>query len=69
MALFDEADPFGRAPKAPPVHEIGQALDALSAHELAERIAMLQAEIARLEAMRVSKEASKRAADAFFKQG
>ena len=41
MALFDEADPFGRAPKAPPVHEIGQALDALSAHELAERIAML----------------------------
>ena len=38
MALFDEADPFGRAPKAPPVHEIGQPLDALSAHELAERI-------------------------------
>jgi len=69
MALFDEADPFGRAPKAPPVHGIGQALDALSVAELADRIGMLQAEIARLEAMRAAKEASKRAADAFFKQG
>ena len=69
MALFDEADPFGRAPKAPPVHEIGQALDALSVAELAERIALLQGEISRLEAMRISKEASKRAADAFFKSG
>ena len=38
-------------------------------YRLGQAIAARQAEIARLEAMRVSKEASKRAADAFFKQG
>ena len=69
MALFDDVDPFGRPPKAPLVHEIGQPLDTLSAGELSERIALLEAEIARLAAARTAKEASKLAADAFFKQG
>jgi len=36
-------------------------------HELAERIALLQAEIARLEAARTAKSASMTAASAFFK--
>jgi hypothetical protein len=67
MGLFDDADPFGTVRKPASVHEIGQPLDALSVTELAERIAMLEAEIERLAAMRRSKEASKRAADAFFK--
>jgi uncharacterized small protein (DUF1192 family) len=50
-----------------PAHEIGQELDLLSVHELDERIAALQAEIERLEAAKSGKEASKRAADSFFK--
>ena len=69
MALFDDVDPFGRPLMAPLVHEIGQPLDTLSAGELTERIALLEAEIARLAAARTAKEASKLAADAFFKQG
>ena len=69
MALFDDADPFGAVRKPAAVHEVGQALDALSVAELAERIEILQAEIKRLEAMRASKEASRSAADAFFKNG
>ena len=48
-------------------HEIGQDLSALSLHELAERIAVLQAEIVRLEAARSAKSASMSAASAFFK--
>ena len=67
MALFDETDPFGTVRKAPTQHEIGQPLDALSVHELDERIEMLKAEILRLEEMRTRKEASRQAADAFFK--
>ncbi|HEV3044056.1 MAG TPA: DUF1192 domain-containing protein, partial [Roseiarcus sp.] len=49
MATFDE-DAVGQPRKAPATHEIGQAIDALSVHELEERIALLRAEIARLEA-------------------
>ena len=64
----DDDDPFGAPrPKKIASHEIGQVLDALSVHELDERIALLKAEIERLEAARGAKEASKRAADAFFK--
>jgi len=48
-------------------HEIGQDLSALSLHELAERIALLQEEIARLEAARSAKASSMAAASAFFK--
>lgn len=69
MADFEDADPFGKPRKAPTVHEVGQSLDALSVDELSERIQLLEAEIARLTAARVSKEASKAAAAAFFKQG
>ena len=67
MALFDETDPFGKPPKAPTQHEIGQLLDSLSVHELEERIDLLRAEITRLEEMKVKKQASRQAADAFFK--
>jgi uncharacterized small protein (DUF1192 family) len=68
MAISDE-EVFGKPPKKPASHEIGEPLDALSVHELAERIELLQGEIARVEAMAASKEASKKAADAFFKPG
>jgi uncharacterized small protein (DUF1192 family) len=55
-----------RTPR-PPAHQIGGDLSLLSVHELDERIQALRAEIARLEAARDAKEASKRAADSFFK--
>ena len=48
-------------------HEIGQDLSLLSVEELAERIALLTAEIARLEAASAKKRASKDAANSFFK--
>jgi uncharacterized small protein (DUF1192 family) len=48
-------------------HELGQDLSRLSVDELAERVVMLKLEIERLEAARVQKDASRRAADAFFK--
>jgi len=48
-------------------HEIGQDLSLLSVEELAERIALLQAEIERLEAASARKRASKDAANSFFK--
>ncbi len=61
-----DAGPEDR-PRPKPVHEIGQDLSLLSVHELDERIEALRAEIARLEAARGAKEASRNAADAFFK--
>ena len=68
MALSDEDSVFGAPVRKPPSHhEIGQKLDALSVAELAERIDMLQAEIARLEAARRAKLASAEAANSFFK--
>ncbi|MGL4325720.1 MAG: DUF1192 domain-containing protein [Beijerinckiaceae bacterium] len=51
----------------PKTHEIGQDLSMLSVFELDERIAMLKGEIERLETARAAKQASKHAADAFFK--
>ncbi len=54
-------------PVRKPAHELGQDLSLLSVHELEERIATLQAEIERLRAAMEAKEASKRAADSFFK--
>ncbi len=63
----DEEEVF--APKkAPARHELGQPLDALSVDELGERIELLRAEIARLEAARENKSASRTAADAFFRK-
>jgi uncharacterized small protein (DUF1192 family) len=55
-------------PKKKPVHEIGQDLSLLSVEELAERIAALKAEIARLEASIAAKRASRSSADQFFKR-
>jgi len=48
-------------------HEIGMGLDALSVAELEERIALLEAEIARLRAAIAAKGDSRRAAEAAFK--
>ena len=48
-------------------HEIGQDLSLLSVEELAERIALLKAEIERLEQAASKKRASKDAANSFFK--
>ena len=67
MAGFDEESVFGAPRKAPAVHEIGQAIDLLSAPELAERIESLKQEILRLEAAIRAREATKQAASAFFK--
>lgn len=68
MAKFDEESPFGTLPR-PSIshHEIGQMLDLLSISELQERVDMLRAEMRRLEAHIAAKEASRHAADAFFK--
>ena len=64
MPAIDEDD----RPKKKLVHEIGQDLTLLSVGELNERIALLKEEIARLEADIKQKQASKSAADLFFKK-
>ncbi|CAJ0877887.1 hypothetical protein AMST5_02919 [freshwater sediment metagenome] len=56
------------APRPRPVGEVGQPLDLLSVAELEERIAVLQAEIARLEQARDAKRAANAAAEAFFRK-
>ncbi|HXW25450.1 MAG TPA: DUF1192 domain-containing protein [Xanthobacteraceae bacterium] len=55
-------------PKKKTAHEIGQDLSLLSIAELAERVALLKEEIARLEAAMASKSATRTAADQFFKR-
>jgi uncharacterized small protein (DUF1192 family) len=62
MASDDEDRPRKKI-----THEIGQDLALLSVGELSERIALLQAEIERLQEASKSKEASRSAADKFFK--
>jgi uncharacterized small protein (DUF1192 family) len=64
MAAIDEDD----RPKKKITHEIGQDLSLLSVKELGERIEILRAEIARLEADITKKNASRSAADLFFKR-
>jgi len=64
MAKDDDDD----RPKKKIVHEIGQDLALLSVNELRERIALLQDEIARLEASIAGKQASRNVADTFFKK-
>jgi uncharacterized small protein (DUF1192 family) len=54
-------------PRKKITHEIGQDLALLSVGELSERIALLQAEIERLQEASKSKQASRSAADKFFK--
>jgi uncharacterized small protein (DUF1192 family) len=53
--------------KRPTAHEIGMVLDAMSVDELGERIALLEAEIARLRVAIEAKSASRQAAEGFFK--
>ena len=55
-------------PKKKIAHEIGQELTLLSVGELDERVALLKEEIARLEADKAKKQATKSAADQFFKR-
>ena len=62
MPLFDE-----EAPKKKLAHEIGEDLSKLSLDELAARVAVLKAEIIRLEAAADAKRASALAAASFFK--
>jgi uncharacterized small protein (DUF1192 family) len=62
MASDDEDRPRKKI-----THEIGQDLALLSVGELSERIALLQAEIERLQEASKSKQASRSAADKFFK--
>ena len=64
MPATDEDD----RPKKKIAHEIGQDLTLLSVKELDERVALLAEEIARLEADKVKKQASRSAADQFFKR-
>jgi uncharacterized small protein (DUF1192 family) len=54
-------------PRKKITHEIGQDLSLLSVEELNERIALLTAEIARLQEVSTKKRASKDAANSFFK--
>jgi uncharacterized small protein (DUF1192 family) len=55
-------------PKKKLAHELGQDLTLLSVGELAERVVLLKDEIARLDAEMKRKQATKSAADAFFKK-
>ena len=51
----------------PKGHEVGMVLDAMSVEELQERIAMLEAEIARLQAAIAARNKTRNDADALFK--
>jgi uncharacterized small protein (DUF1192 family) len=64
MAVGEEDD----RPKKKLAHEIGQDLALLSVEELRERIALLNDEIARLDAAMAKKHASRTTADQFFKK-
>jgi uncharacterized small protein (DUF1192 family) len=64
MAASEDDD----RPRKKIAHEIGQELALLSVRELDERIALLREEIARLEADKVKKHATRSAADQFFKR-
>ena len=64
MAAFEEDD----RSKRKPVHEIGQDLSLLSVEEISNRIALLNDEVARLQAALEKKRASRSAADQFFKR-
>ena len=64
MAAIDDDD----RPKKKVSHEIGQELTLLSVEELAARVQLLRDEIGRLEADKAKKQASRSAADQFFKK-
>jgi uncharacterized small protein (DUF1192 family) len=62
MAIDDDDKPNKKVS-----HEIGQDLTLLSVEELADRIALLNAEIARMQSSMTLKRATRDAADRFFK--
>jgi uncharacterized small protein (DUF1192 family) len=62
MAIDDDDKP-----KKKVSHEIGQDLSLLSVEELADRIALLNGEIQRLQSSMTLKRATRDAADRFFK--
>ncbi|OCP22141.1 MULTISPECIES: DUF1192 domain-containing protein [unclassified Ensifer] len=62
MGTFDEDQP-----KKKLAHEIGSDLSLLSVDELTQRIALLKEEIARLDAERERKSASRSAAENLFR--
>lgn len=62
MSLFDDDRPIKKT-----AHEIGSDLSMLSVDELSARIALLKEEIARLEAEKVKKGASRSAAEGLFR--
>lgn len=64
MPAMDDDD----RPKKKIAHEIGQDLTLLSVAELRDRVALLQGEIARLEADAAKKQSSRNVADQFFKK-
>jgi uncharacterized small protein (DUF1192 family) len=64
MPAFDDED----RPKKKIAHEIGQDLTLLSVAELTDRIGLMREEIARLEADIAKKQATRSAADQFFKK-
>jgi len=53
--------------KKPKGHEVGMPIDTMSVEELTDRIAMLEAEIARLQAAIAARQKTRSAADALFK--
>jgi len=53
--------------KRPTSHEIGMELDAMSVEELSQRIALLEAEMARLKEAMAAKTAHRSEAEGFFK--
>ena len=64
MAAFDDED----KPKKKGVHERGEDLAKLSLDELAARVALLRAEIERIEAAAAAKRSSAEVAASFFKR-
>lgn len=62
MSLFDDD-----RPKKPSPHEIGSDVSLLSVDELQARIAVLQAEITRLEAECQNKASGRKAAESLFR--
>ena len=61
-------DEDGERPAPKPQHQLGEPLDAISVDELRARIAVLRDEIARLDAEIGRKQASRSAAEGFFKR-
>jgi uncharacterized small protein (DUF1192 family) len=64
MGIFDDDD----QPKRKVTHDIGQDLTLLSVEELRARVQLMHDEIERLEADIASKNATRAAADHFFKR-